>query len=48
MTKEEFVAAYTDYMKRNDYSYHEWDVEYEWERFKKDRSWFKEYLKGEK
>ena len=40
MTREKFEHAYCAYMDHGNYTFADYDVEFEWRRYERGRSWF--------
>ncbi len=40
MTREKFEQAYCAYMNHGNYTFADYDVEFEWRRYERGRSWF--------
>lgn len=47
LTREEFETAYRAYMANGGYSFEAWDLNAEWDRYSRGRSWFLYTFHGE-
>lgn len=45
MTKDQFVKTLNDYLYAHGYArWESWDINYEWERYQRGRSWSNEFF----